>query len=118
MQLLNDAITALDFAEVARCYRLIDQSAIQVLVPWGNCWEEFDALRTEADRQGISAKWMRRAQRLAVSVYRTSEGTPAWAIPAKLRRGGASDEWFILEGNFYDDTLGLNPPKGEQVFIA
>jgi CRISPR-associated helicase Cas3/CRISPR-associated endonuclease Cas3-HD len=117
-QVLNDAITALDFAEVARCYRLIDQSAIQVLVPWGDCWEEFDALRTEADRQGISAKWMRRAQRLAVSVYRTSDGTPAWAIPAKLRRGGASDEWFILEGDFYDDTRGLNPPKGEQVFIA
>ena len=117
-QVLNDAITALDFAEVARCYRLIDQSAIQVLVPWGDCWEEFDALRTEADRQGISAKWMRRAQRLAVSVYRSSDGTPAWAIPAKLRRGGASDEWFILEGDFYDDTRGLNPPKGEQVFIA
>jgi len=117
-QVLNEAITALDFAEVARCYRLIDQSAIQVLVPWGDCWEEFDALRTEADRQGISAKWMRRAQGLAVSVYRTNDGPPAWAVPAKLRRGGVSDEWFILEGDFYDDTLGLNPPKGEQVFIA
>jgi CRISPR-associated endonuclease/helicase Cas3 len=117
-QALSDAITALDFVEVARCYRIIDKSAIQVLVPWGDRWEEFDALRTEADRQGISANWMRRAQGLAVSVYRTSEGTPAWAIPAKLRRGGASGEWFILEGDFYDDTLGLNPPKGEQVFIA
>ena len=41
-----------------------------------------------------------------------------WAIPAKLKRGGVSDEWFILEGDYYDDTLGLNPPKGEQVFIA
>lgn len=115
---LSDAITALDFAEVARCYRLIDHGAIQVLVPWENCWEEFEALRIEADKQGISAKWMRRAQSLAVSVYRTNAGAPAWAIPAKLRRGGASDEWFILEGDFYDDTLGLNPPKGEQVFIA
>ena len=117
-QALCDAITALDFAEVARCYRIIDQSAIQVLVPWGNRREEFDALCNEADRQGISANWMRRAQGLAVSVYRAIEGTPAWAIPAKLRRGGASDEWFILEGDFYDDVLGLNPPKGEQVFIA
>ncbi|MEO8008202.1 MAG: CRISPR-associated helicase Cas3', partial [Betaproteobacteria bacterium] len=117
-QVLNDAIKELDFAEIARCYRLIDQSAIQVLVPWADCWEEFDALRTEAERQGISARWMQRAQSLAVSVYRASDGPPAWAIPAKLRRGGVSDEWFILEGDFYDDTLGLNPPKGEQVFIA
>lgn len=117
-QTLNDAITALDFAEIARHYRLIDQSAIQVLVPWVDRWEEFDTLRTEAEREGISAGWMRRAQGLAVSVYRTNGGPLAWAIPAKLRRGGVSDEWFILEGNFYDDTLGLNPPKGEQVFIA
>lgn len=117
-QALKEAIDALDFVEVARCYRIIDQNTIQVLVPWGDRWEEFEALRSEADRHGISANWMRRAQGLAVSVYRTSDGTPAWAIPAKLRRGGASNEWFILEGDFYDDTLGLNPPKGEQVFIA
>ncbi len=117
-QALNDAITALDFPEVAKHYRLIDQNTIQVLVPWVERWEEFDTLRNEAERVGISAKWMRRAQGLAVSIYLTQEGPPAWAIPAKLRRGGTSDEWFFLEGDYYDDTLGLNPPKGEQVFIA
>lgn len=117
-QALNNAITALDFPEVAKHYRLIDQNTIQVLVPWVERWEEFDTLRNEAERVGISAKWMRRAQGLAVSIYLTQEGPPAWAIPAKLRRGGTSDEWFFLEGNYYDNTLGLNPPKGEQVFIA
>ena len=120
---LTRAIQELDFVEIAKVYRLIDRSAIQVLVPWGDRWEKFDALRTEADQQGISAGWMHRAQGLAVSVYRTKDGPPAWAIPAKLKRysvskNGVSDEWFILEGDFYDDTLGLNPPKGEQVFIA
>ncbi|MBZ0096631.1 MAG: CRISPR-associated helicase Cas3' [Sulfuricella sp.] len=117
-QTLNEAITALDFPEIAKCYSLIDQSAIQVLVPWVGRREEFDSLRSEAEREGISAGWMRRAQGLAVSIYRTKDGTPAWAIAAKFRRGGASDEWFILEGDYYDDTLGMNPPKGEQVFIA
>lgn len=116
--LLNEAITALDFPEVAKHYRIIEQNTIQVLVPWSERREEFDALRSEAERVGISAKWMRRAQGLAVSIYQTTDGPPAWAIPAKLRRGGTSDEWFILEGDYYDDTLGLNPPKGEQVFIA
>lgn len=115
---LERAIQALDFVEIAKSYRLIVQDAIQVLVPWVSRHDEFLELRREADRQGISANWMRRAQGLAVSVYRTKDGPPAWAIPAKLRRGGVSDEWFILEGDFYDDTLGLNPPKGEQVFIA
>lgn len=115
---LNEAITALDFPEVAKHYRLIDQNTIQVLVPWAERREEFAALRNEAERGGISAGWMRRAQSLAVSIYLTKDGSPAWAIPAKLRRGGTSDEWFFLEGNYYDDILGLNPPKGEQVFIA
>jgi CRISPR-associated helicase Cas3/CRISPR-associated endonuclease Cas3-HD len=116
---LNDAIMSLDFSEIALYYSLIDRrSAIQILVPWADRYEKFQSLRTEADQKGISANWMRRAQGLAVSVYRTNDGPPAWAIPAKLRRGSVSDEWFILEGDFYDDTLGLNPPKGEQVFIA
>lgn len=115
---LTNAITARDFIETSREYRLIDQNAIQVLVPWADRWEEFQTLRIEAERDGISAHWMRRAQCLAVSVYRRRDGAPAWAIPAKLRRGGISDEWFILEGDHYDDILGLNPPDGPQVFIA
>lgn len=115
---LTRAIQELDFVEIAKAYRLIVQDAIQVLVPWVSRHDEFLELRTDVDRQGINANWMRRAQGLAVSVYRTNDGPPVWAIPAKLRRGGVSDEWFILEGDFYDDTLGLNPPKGEQVFIA
>ncbi|MBL8039656.1 MAG: CRISPR-associated helicase Cas3' [Nitrospira sp.] len=115
---LTRAIQELDFVEIAKVYRLIVQDAIQVLVPWADRYDEFLELRAEADQQGVSAGWMRRAQGLAVSVYRTNDGSPAWAIPAKLRRGGVSDEWFILEGDYYSDTLGLNPPKGEQVFIA
>ncbi len=115
---LTRAIQELDFVEIAKAYRLIVQDAIQVLVPWADRSDEFLELQTEADQDGISPNWMRRAQGLAVSVYRTNDGPPAWAIPAKLRRGGVSDEWFILEGDFYDGTLGLNPPEGEQVFIA
>lgn len=115
---LTEAIMALDFPEVARAYSIIEKSAIQVLVPWQERKTEFDDLQREAESIGISAHWMRRAQGLAVSVYRTKDGPPAWAIPAKLRRGGYSEEWYILEGNYYDGILGLNPPKGEQVFIA
>ena len=115
---LTQAIVAGDFVEISRLYRLIDQDAVQVLVPWADRWNDFEDLRAEADRDGISAAWMRRAQGLAVSVYRRTDGPPAWAIPTKLRRGGTSDEWFILEGDYYHCVLGLNPPEGLQLFIA
>jgi CRISPR-associated endonuclease/helicase Cas3 len=101
---LREAITARDFAEVARLYKLIDHDAIQIVVPWEGKLDEFTALLAEADRTGISSEWMRRA-----------------LIPAKLRRGGVSDEWFILQDpqkNYYHATRGLQLPKSEQIFIA
>jgi CRISPR/Cas system-associated endonuclease/helicase Cas3 len=120
---LNRAIRELDFPEIARAYRLIEKNAIQVLVPWADRRDDFEALRNEAERDGVSTGWMRRAQGLAVSIYRPREGLPDWAIPVGLRRRGTSssavsDEWFILEGDFYHEILGLNPPQGPQVFIA
>lgn len=120
---LSRAIAELDFVEIAKCYRLIDQNTFQLLVPWSSRFSDFEDLRSEAQREGISAHWMRRAQMLAVSVYRPRGAMPAWAIAAKLKRfsaasSGVSDEWFILEGDHYDNTFGFNPPEGPQLFIA
>ena len=120
---LREAITARDFAEVARLYKLIDQDAIQILVPWADKLDEFAALSVEAERAGISSEWMRRAQGMAVSIFRPKVGHPAESvlIPAKLRRGGVSDEWFILQdpnNTYYHAIRGLQLPQSEQVFIA
>lgn len=122
-----DAIAARDFSAIADLYRLIDQDAIQVLVPWADRIDDFVILRAEAESDGITGGWMRRAQQLAVGVYRPRTDHPAWGIliPAKLRRTSKTDrlqdEWFILEdphGNYYDETLGLILPQSEQVFIG
>ncbi|MEY6434161.1 CRISPR-associated endonuclease Cas3'' [Thioalkalicoccus limnaeus] len=123
----DEAIKARDFPEIARLYRLIDQDAIQVLVPWSERLDDFEILRAEAEGDGIGGAWMRRAQGLAVSLYRPRADHPAWGvlIPAKLRRTGKADhqqdEWFILEdsrGDHYDETLGLILPQAEQVLIG
>ena len=120
---LREAITARDFAEVARLYKLIDHDAIQILVPWEGKLNEFTTLSSEADRAGISSEWMRRAQGMAVSIYRPQAEHPAGSIliPAKLRRGGASDEWFILQDpnkTYYHAIRGLQLPQSEKIFIA
>ncbi len=121
---LQDAITNADFVRVAREYRLIDQSAIQVLVPYSAYREQFDELRFQQDEEGINAQWIRKAQGLAVSVFRPKSDHPAWGvlIPAKLRYGGgASDEWFILEnrdGEYYDNVIGLRLPQSQLIMIG
>lgn len=121
---LTEAFMAVDFVRVANEYRLIDHAAIQVLVPYQPYIDLFNALRREQDEEGINAKWMRRAQGLAVSVFRPKDGHPAWGvlIPAALRYGkGVSDEWFILEdrnGELYDDVMGLRLPQSQQIMIG
>jgi CRISPR-associated helicase Cas3 len=124
---LSEAIAALHFPEIARRYRLITQDAIQIVVPWAQRMDDYEALRAEAMR-GIDGQWIRRAQALAVSIYRPNPGHPAWGHlpPANLRRGGSSDEWFVLEDTnrhdpdrrLYDDILGLRLPGEQQVMIA
>lgn len=121
---LTEAVTAVDFVRVAKEYRLIDQSAIQVLVPYTPHLDIFEDLRREQDEEGINAKWIRRAQGLAVGVYRPKPDHPALAvlIPAKLRYGkGTSDEWFILEdrnGDIYNNVMGLQLPQSQLIMIA
>ncbi len=121
---LANAIKSVDFVRIAREYRIIDQAAIQILVPYTPYREQFEALQFQQSEEGISAKWIRGAQGLAVSIFRPKPEHPAWEvlIPAKLRHGkGESDEWYILEdrnGEFYDDVFGLQLPKSQQIFIG
>jgi len=123
---LDEAVRRIDFAGVARQYRIIAHDAIQVLVPYGPYIELFNALRRQEEEEGISTGWIRRAQGLAVSIYRPKRDHPAWEVlaPARLRYGNRdaiSDEWFILQdygGGMYDDVLGLQLPQSQQILIA
>jgi len=121
---LLDAITRMDFAAVARLYRIIEHDAVQILVPYKPCKDLFEGLRQEEENDGIDVTWIRRAQRLAVSVYRPKRKHPVWEVlaPAKLRHGGrdaVSEEWFILQDEgCYDETLGLRLPQERQLLIA
>ena len=121
---LAETCASVDFVSVAQEYRLIDQAAIQVLVPYHPYLDLFFELQREQAEEGISAKWIRRAQGLAVSIFRPKRDHPAWEvlIPAKLRYGkGNSDEWFILEDRnqeLYNDVMGLRLPQSQQILIG
>ncbi len=58
----------------------------------------FDELRKEADRVASTAHGCAAPKGWPSASTARRTGHPAWAVlPAKLRRGGVSDEWFILE---------------------
>ncbi|HEV7670762.1 MAG TPA: CRISPR-associated endonuclease Cas3'' [Thermoanaerobaculia bacterium] len=124
---LLDAIRGHDFAEVARLYRLIEKDAIEVLVPYDP--EAFEALRAEVIAAGRPlSRWVKKARRHAVSLYRPKRGDEVWSVLAPLsavpnKKGERDerlekDEWFVLTGaGEYDrELLGLvGAPK---VWIA
>ncbi len=128
---LLSALQDHDFPEVARSYRLIDGDAIQVLVPWAPMIDTFNALRDQAQR-GIDRRWMKRAQALAVAVYRPPSDHPAWGylLPARFApragRSGESTEWHVLDDEhrddpkrcLYDGALGLRLPDSQRIMIA
>lgn len=70
---LTEAITACDFKEVARYYRLIDDNSINILVPYDI--KIFEQLREETRPDEFHnpkaiRSWIRRARPHAVSLYR------------------------------------------------
>jgi hypothetical protein len=117
---LQGSIGLLDFEETARLYRLIDQDAINVVVPWDP--EVFRALRDDLREAGrLSTQWVRRARPHAVNLYRPKIQDPLWAyldpasrIPKEDRR----EDWFLLlNESLYDrEMLGLT--GAPEVWIA
>lgn len=111
------------FPDVARAYRLIAQDAINVLVPYTECMDEFRALRAGVDKRGLTAQWIRCARDLCVSLYRPKPDDTIWdaLIPVKVagREERTSNEWFIYSiEDHYDSVLGLMPSGSLNNWIA
>ncbi len=120
---LLQSIREIDFPEVARRYRLIDQDSINIIVPYSEqllCYEE---LSEWADSKGLSAGWIRKTRGITVSIYRPRGDAPVWnAIkPVRYFRSGSltQDEWFIyLRSEDYHEHLGLVLPEQLHLLIA
>lgn len=124
-QAMTIAISQLDFAEMAKEYRLIKQDAINVLVPYAEALPLYKRLFDEAQRQGIQGRWMREARGLTVSLFRPKPDDPVWdsLIALQERQRGQvelSEDWFTVSkpDEHYHPHLGLNLPKGLNHYIA
>lgn len=108
---LDEAIRQHDFATTAELYRLIDQDAVNVIVPYDA--EETAHLLARLREEGRPRRdWLRRARPHTVNLYRPKRDDPVWAwldpaFPA--RREGEPEDWFVLlDESLYDrEMLGL-----------
>jgi len=121
---LVECATAGSFPDIAQHYRLISQDAINVVVPYCEQLSEFDSLKDEAERKGLTADWIRRARQLTVSLYRPQrDDDPIWdaLIPVSVarKRDRTQGEWFVYAvKEHYHPCLGLVPPDSLNAWIT
>jgi CRISPR-associated helicase Cas3/CRISPR-associated endonuclease Cas3-HD len=123
-QEIQELIKAGAFPEIAREYRLINQDTINVVVPYAPYLALFEQLQERVDREGLTAKWIRDARELAVSLYRPKQDSFLWdsllPVQGKHQRDGKSiEEWFIAAKlEHYHAALGYQAPLGFNAWIG
>jgi hypothetical protein len=112
------------FPEMAREFRLIEQDSINIVVPYVDRLDLFGQLRDMADRDGLTAQWIKSARPLTVALFRPKPDHPMWdsLIPvlSKRQRGKkSSEDWFISAvPEHYHAVLGYQVPKGFNLWIG
>jgi CRISPR-associated endonuclease/helicase Cas3 len=116
---LDEAIRRQDFVETAELYRLIEQDAISVLMPFDEV--AFGALTARLRKEGrLTAEWIQDARAHTVSLIRPKDDDPVQRFlnPAPVGKGETSDDWFVyLNADHYDRQL-LGFTGAEDSWIA
>lgn len=106
---LDDAISDFDFSQVSKQYKFIDNSAVNILVPYSECIEEYNSLKREAVEKGINNSWVRRAAHLSVTSYDRDTVDRVREAVRFAKGDSAYSGWYILnDSRFYDDKAGFH----------
>ncbi len=123
---LDEALTAGDFAKVARHYRLIEANTINIVVPYDASVLARLRAQAESGFGSLAAirDWIRRARPHAVSPYRPQRDAAIWShlAPVQFSRRERVDndeaEWFVLlDKTRYDSGL-LGLCEGEEQWVV
>jgi len=109
--LLDEAVKALNFPEVARLYQWIPVRTANLLVPYEPRIADFNAMSAEARDSGVSRGWQRRARMLSVGVVLRRDSKLRDHIEPLRDRHGLETGWFILlNRELYCPAVGLKAP--------
>lgn len=118
---LLEAITAVDFPEVARYYRWIPRITTNVLVPYQPEMELFEELCKEARTGNITGGWLNKARRLSVGIILNKNSVISDYLEEIRDKRGDSTGWFILV-NFKAYTIGtgvdISEAKPEEFYVS
>jgi CRISPR-associated endonuclease/helicase Cas3 len=117
---LEGFITSQNYLDFAARYRLIENDAVNVVVPYNEAALE---LMQEGRQLGITPDWMRRVRGYTVSYFlKKNAPVPVFLEPIKFRFGkndGFAEGWFLCAPEnpltfkrYYDEVFGLQSEEG------
>ena len=113
---LYKSIKDLSFPQVAQQFRLIKNDMINIVVPYDE--QIFKELQGLAEEKGLTAKWIKKARGLSISLFRPKSDDVVWdsLLPVqqfKQGRYSKQEDWFIVaDNNDYDNkSLGYKKPE-------
>jgi len=110
---LREAVQALDFGEVRRLYRVIENAdSINVLTAYDPA--RYEELADRVRIEGLSRRWVAEARALTVSLFRPRSAHRIYDFlePVRLRDRSPAPDWFIhLRPEHYHSKLGLEVPQ-------
>ena len=119
---LYQSIKDLSFPQVAQQFRLIKNDMINIVVPFDE--QIFEELQSFAEEKGLTAKWIKKARGLSISLYRPKPEDVVWdsLLPVqqfKQGRYSKQEDWFMVNNDKdYDKTLGYKKPESLNCWIA
>jgi CRISPR-associated helicase Cas3/CRISPR-associated endonuclease Cas3-HD len=116
---LREAVQALDFVEVRRLYRVIENAdSINVLTAYDPA--RYEELAAQVRRDGLTWRWVAQARALTVSLFRPRAAHRIYDFlePVRLRNRSPAPDWLIhLRPEHYHSKLGLEVPQ-EMEFMS
>ena len=119
---LYQSIKDLSFPHVAQQFRLIKNDMINIVVPFDE--QIFEELQRFAEEKGLTAKWIKKARGLSISLYRPKPEDVVWdsllpVMQFKQGRYRKQEDWFMVNNDKdYDKTLGYKKPESLNCWIA
>lgn len=116
---LETAIKGESYGDVAASYRIVDNDAYSLIVPWSGRRELFESICDAVDSGSVTRRLFTEAAPITVSCF--DKRFESFAQPIKLRRHGEMFDscYYIINRGFekkYDERLGLICEEENAIF--
>lgn len=113
---LRNAISARDYYETAKQYRLIDNGGMQVIVPYAGKRDLYDHIVEQLRTKGVTRALLHEAAPITITSFNRKLAEYAGAVPFARHKDDNAEQsnlylLYVQNEKYYSDRLGLQLPQ-------